>query len=418
MLVSAFLSSACSSSGDGGGVVAASAQDGGGASHSDAGVPSNDGGGDTPSAAPEYPAYTPQMPQLQKGELSPIASPVVVPLYFTGETESTAVDGALSKWIASKYWSDAVSEYGVGAGTVAPSIAFAETPGAMLTQDDVESWLAAKLDGTHAEMGPVDAANLASKVFVLFYPAASTITFNGSASCADFGSYHVGVTLATGAVVSYVVMPRCQPYNAMASQEDWLIAGAMEMIVAAATDPIPTKTPTSQGWAGFDRDHVAFQLEFGGGEVGTACAIYAPVRPADLGVPIGRTWSNAAARAYHEPCIPAKDAQPYFAAAPSLATDVQIGGMKTKGVVVPAASSMKIDLHLFSDAPTSADWAVSVDTGGMPGFQFTVLPGQGHNGDVLSLVIDNQGAKGAVPFVVSSKLGARVTAWAGVVSPK
>jgi hypothetical protein len=380
--------------------------------HTDGGAPPGDVTGPL-----SYPAFTPEVAQLQKGSLAPIASPVVVPVYFTGETDQTTVDTTLSTWIASSYFRGAVSEYGVGAGAMGTSIVLAETPPATMTQDDVDAFVKAKLDGTHPEMGPIDAATLASKIFVFFMPPATTVTFDGTTSCKDFASYHAGATLAGGAVANYVVMPRCPALPGDAIQTDWLTASATQMIVAAATNPVPSLAATSEGWAGYDANHFAFELEFGR-EVGTACAVYLPVKPADLGVAIGRTWSNAAAAAYHEPCIPAKDTQPYFVAAPSLGTAVSISGVTTKGVVVLPASSMKIDLRLFSDAPTHADWAVTVDTGGSPGFHFTVLPGSGRNGDVLSLVIDNVGATAPVPFVVRSQLGTRNTLWAGVASPK
>jgi hypothetical protein len=406
-----FAACACSAGGEAP-APAASSDAGAGGGHTDAGLPPADVTG--PLA---YPAFTPEVAQLRKGALAPIASPVVVPVYFAGETEAATVDKTISTWIASSYFRSAVSEYGVGAGTTGASIALAETPPATMTQDDVEAFVRSKLDGTHPEMGAVDAATLASKIFVLFYPQATTVSVGTRTSCSGFSAYHAGATLSDGAIASYVVMPRCAAPAGDATQTDWLTSGATQMIATAATNPIPSLDSVNAGWARFDADHYAFELAFGG-EVGTACAAYVPVKPADLGVAIGRTWSNAAAAAYHEPCIPARDAKPYFVAAPSLGASVSISGVETKGVVVAPASSTKIDLRLFSDAPTDADWAVTVDTGGMLGFNFTVLPGQGHNGDVLSLVIDNEGATAPVPFVVRSQLGTRNTLWAGVASPK
>jgi len=220
------------------------------------------GGSSGPPAA-AYPASTPTMPQLQRGSLPVIAAPVLVPVYFAGETMQASLDVALSSWVSSSGIFQAMGEYGVTSGSIAPSIAqtaattevhkgtsiAAVTPGASLTGADVEAWLAGELDGTHPEFGPVDAHTLASKIFVLFYPEATTITFGAASSCTNFGSYDAGVTLATGAVAHYVVAPRCAPPDGV-SLTDWTVFSATGSIVdpsAARSRPCPPARRACRG---------------------------------------------------------------------------------------------------------------------------------------------------------------------------
>jgi hypothetical protein len=351
------------------------------------------------------------MPQLQKGTLTPIAKPVVVNVYFNGETLQSMIDDQTTKWIGSSHFTDAVKEYGVTPGSVAPAIALTEDAGTMLMSTDVENWLKGKLDGTHAEFGAVDATTLASEIFVLYYPAASTITFTngGGKSCQDFGAYHLGVTLASGAVANYAVVPRCTP-TAPQSQIQALTAAATGMIVSAATNPIPTATANTAGYAGFDQENLAWSLS--NSEVGTACDVNKPVLLSDIGVMVSGTWSNAAAAAYHEPCIPTPDAQPYFAAAAVQTDLVPLLGTMAKGVKVPKGGSSKIALELFSDAPTTGAWDVTA-LAAQPGYDLSIAPTSGSNGDVLELTITDKGATGPSQFMIVSGLGTRHTFWYG-----
>jgi hypothetical protein len=354
------------------------------------------------------------MPQLQKGGLAPATNVTVVPVYFNGETLQSMLDAAIGKWIASSYFTASLTEYGVKSGTMGTSTPLMEDALATPTIDDVETWLKGKLDGTHAEFGAVDAVTLRSKIFVLYYPSSTTITFGTLKSCTDFGGAHFGVTLTGGAVANYVVLPRCTPTGTL-TQLDELTATATAMITSSATNPIQTQSGSMQGYAGFDQAHAAFN--FVASEVGTACQTEKPVTPMDLGVAISRTWSNAAAAAYHEPCLPAPDTQPFFTAAAVLPDDVTMPmGGTIRGVKVPKGGSAKISLELLSDAPTSAPWTVQANSP-EAGYSFTVAPASGSNGDVMELTITDTGASAPSMFVVSSGLNKRHTFWVGYAGP-
>jgi hypothetical protein len=294
---------------------------------------------------------------------------------------------------------------------MAPSIALTENAAATLTLSDVETWLKGKFDGTHPEVGAVDAATLGSKIFVLYYPAATSITADGGAkSCRDFTGFHDGVTLASGAVVSYVVMPRCMA-TAPQTQTEELVLTASGLIVSTATNPVTSAMPSASGYEGFDKDHGEWAE--GGNDVGTACGSLAPVKLSDIGVTVSRTWSNAAALAYHDPCIPVPDAQPYFVAAPVQTDDFAVVGLSGKGVKVPKGGSAKVPLQLLSDAPTSGAWSVTATDLQSQSFALSVAPMSGQNGDVLELTITDKGSGVGSLFVVTSTLGTRVTFWYG-----
>ena len=71
---------------------------------------SSSSGGNSPQAA-VYPAFTPDMPQLQKGPVQAISTPVLVPVYFPGETQqrsSTARCRAGPRPASSARWASTV----------------------------------------------------------------------------------------------------------------------------------------------------------------------------------------------------------------------------------------------------------------------------------------------------------------------
>lgn len=347
-----------------------------------------------PDAPAPYPAYTGPVPQIAHTGASAhvIASPTVVAVYFSGDTEQTAVDGFLTAFAASPQWS-ALTEYGVGAATVATSIAVTDTPPGTATETDVDTFLAGKLDGTHVEFGAVDATTLASKIFVLYYPMSTALTLGGTNLCASISAYHRDVMLTSGAIVNYAVIPRCS-----GGTTDSLTAATSYAVPAVATDPLASGVPT--GWYGYDAAHVQWGLY--GGEVSSALCDYTMVG----GHSAGKIWSNASAAAYHDPCVPART--PYFNSVP-IATDL-IGAQQGDGLIVPINGTKTIDVQLFSDAPTSGPWTVAVTmNGGTTTLALDTT--QGENGTVLHLT-GTAGSGASMSFAfVTSKLGGVTNTW-------
>jgi hypothetical protein len=334
------------------------------------------------------------MPQIQKGGGAVNAAPVVVPVYFGDETLRSTLDATVSTWLDSPAFRTSLQEYGVTSASAAPSIALTEVPAASLKDIDIEAWLKGKLDGTHPEFGPVDAASLAPKIFLLYYPAATIITESGAPpgvgmSCGGWNGYHAGVTLPSGAVTHYVVLPRCTPVAGSALDE--LTSAATAMIASEATNPQTSLTYQVSAWAGFDPAHAVFSFN---DEVGSACNSLAPVTPTGVAGAVAHIWSNAAAAAYHDPCLPAPS-DPYFVAVPALTDDIVAGPVHTKGVIVPKGGSVTIDVQLLSDGPTDA-WDLSIPEPG--GMQLSFDQPTGGNGDTRKLTI-HSGIQGPTVLV-------------------
>ena len=141
-----------------------------------------------------------------------------------------------------------------------------------------------------------------------------------------------------------------------------------------------------------------------------------------------RTWSNAAAAAGKDPCIPALDT-PYAAAAPMLTDQVMLangpnGPMMTTGAKVAMGTPKTIDVALFSDQPTDDFTVRAVDVasefgapGAAPELQLKLDTATGHNGDTLHLTIARLKAGadiGGSEFMLETTLDGKVTAqWWG-----
>jgi hypothetical protein len=395
-----------------------------------------------------YPAAHPAMPQLvnQAGGKT-LATPKVHLVFFPGyklQADLITFAQGIGK---SSYWGPAVTEYGVGAVEYAGMTELADADGVApttITDAQVEAFMNAHIaSGTFGTPDP-------SVIYTIFYPQTTTITMAGggplgpSSSCMSFGGYHSDTFVTPGDAgapqnYAFAVIPTCASFGGLTGIDGVSGATSHEWI-EAATDPFPsTNMGLDSAFSGIDEDHLAWELLGGGGEDGDLCvsdqsAFY---KPADFPFTVQRGWSNALAKAGHNPCAPNVAGVPYFQSAPVLNEKVQFtaaalgGTFHTKGVVIPVGQSKVIELDLFSDAATSGPWTVSaVDPLAQylqmaPTLGFAFDRTTGVNGEKLHLTITvkaTQGlAGGAHPFIVVSNLGGKsgVThTWAGVVTEK
>jgi hypothetical protein len=368
-------------------------------------------------AEPRYPSPHTAQPQAQTTGGPVVASPKFVAVSFAGDSSQSDIDGFVAGVVASSYWTSAVAEYGVGAASAPPVVHSTDKPAAMVDDSDVIAWLKAHIGNT------LPAAD-SSTIYTLFYPAGVTVTFGGGVSCSAFNGYHNDYQDTTGKYVTYIVLPRCPPPVSSITTFDFLTATASHEFIEAATDPLPQDMPA---WNAVDQ--IGFGLVGGGAEIGDLCAAFPSsfYRPAGLPYLVQRVWSNAAAAANHDPCQP-DGASPYFNAAP-VGNDmltVSAGGFGTvqaSGVRIPVGQSATVELQLFSDAPTSGPWKLSVlDVtsaffGGAPELKLALDKDSGQDGDVVHLTITALKADplGAAPYWVQSDLGSRSTVWIGLV---
>jgi hypothetical protein len=383
-------------------------------------------GGTSPSpTVAHYPAFKPAVPQLQKGSLAVIAEPVLVPVHYSGDAMAPALDAALRSWTTSPSFG-ALGEYGVHSATVELPVYYTSGIPPNPTSEQIQAWVEQQLDGSNPLFGPVDAKTLASKIFVGFTGPGDKITYGNAVSCVDFASYDAGVTLASGAVAHYVVVPRCSPPLGV-SQTDGVALAAISSVIDRIGSPTPSLTSSASGWAAFDPSHGGFAL--GGEGLAGACSRSVvgsdpvgiagqPVSWPANGLPlVPRVWSNAAASGYGDPCVPASSPD-YFVSVP-VATDqvtLPTGGVST-GVLVPAGGSRTIDVQLLSDKPTG-DWWVSTQLldiglprGGTSDYGFSWDKPTGNDGDTLHLTISAPSPSRKDVVIIYSTRDQRQTYW-------
>lgn len=415
---------ACSSSSDASAPLASEAgtgnveQDAGDAVDADNGAPSS-----------VYPAPHPALPEVLSFGGPVLTAPHVVPVFFPGDDYRTQLETYLHQLAASDYWSTATGEYGVGPLTVGESIVLASAPPAKVSSADVDALAQSLANGTALVQGDAGAAAVAdsSTIYALFYPTSTIISeAPGYDSCQSFGGYHADTTVTgTSGPVSftYALVPRCPHlYESEGlTGVDEVTAGLSHELVEAATDPF---TETSAAYLAADDDHKVWGVVLAASETGDMCAWESPssTLPSGVSLQTSRIWSNVAAKAGHDPCVPAP-AAPYFAAVPDLTDDVSIpeyvsygangkivSGGKTKGVKLAVGESATVDLVLYSDAPTPAFTVTPQEISTSPVLSFAMDRESGVNGERLHLTITRLAKSPA-------RQGAKVLLYASIGAP-
>jgi hypothetical protein len=343
-----------------------------------------------------------------------LKSPQIYPVFFAGDDATTVASLTdFSQNVGStSYWTATTSEYGVGAATGHPAIMLTQAAPTTIDDSAIQSWLATEFAGTDGFPTPD-----ANTLIVLYYPASTTITLQGATSCQQFGGYHNSASV-NGQQVAYAVVPRCTGID--------LTGAASHELIEAATDPQPMVNPA---YVQVDEGDLVWQLLLGGGEVGDMCAQFPNVFTTfpPFNHTVQRTWSNKAAKAGHDPCVPQLAGEVYFNAAPVLPdmAPINLGGQTAtiKSVSIPVGQSKTIPVQLFSDGPM-APWTVSavdpaVSLGApAPLLSFSFDKTTGSNGDTLNLTITvmTAGQGNVEVFFVKSTSGSTHFDWFGAVS--
>ena len=386
-------------------------------------------GGDNGTPSNVYPAPHADPPQVVTFNGPVLASPKIVPVFFADYDATLAgqVTDLDAKVGATQYWAANVTEYGVGAAVSAMPVKLTEMAPASIDDAAIQTWLAAKLNGND----PAWPAPDANTVYSLHYPVSSMITSGGALSCQDFGGYHANITLDAmhGSMdVAYAVIPSCPNFGAMSLLDATTTTETHELI-EAATDPYPMTNPA---YITVDSKHAYWSRVLGGGETGDLCAQFGSsfTTFAELPYLVQRSWSNKAALAGHDPCVPSLPGEVYFNTAPVLndtITAMMFGqSVLLKGVKIPVGQSKTVELDLFSDAATTGPWTVSVKDvssalmGGPSLLDFSLDKDTGVNGEKLHLTITSKaaGKHGTAAFIIDSLLGAQKTLWIGIVGAK
>jgi hypothetical protein len=240
-------------------------------------------------------------------------APEVVPVFFPEDVLRDDIEQFVSTVGATDYWSAVTGEYGVGPLTARAPVEIMEAAPTATSDQDIQRWLQGKLDGTHPEF-PAPGANT---LYALFYPSTTTIYVGGLVSCDGLGSYHNSMKVpGTGTPIIYAVIFRCG--RSGPSALDALTLATSHELVEAVTDPQPFADPA---YISVDDDHAVFTISAGGGEVADLCFFrdqtdYRPTSDHGFSYLVQRSWSNAAAATWQDPCVPAPAEVPYFGVAP------------------------------------------------------------------------------------------------------
>lgn len=241
-----------------------------------------------------------------------LTAPRVVTVTFPGD-DATLVSTlqGFDDAITSTVWWDAVaSEYGVGRGTGGGHVVLPSSAASGYT-DSVhggDSTVRQLLQGAVSD-GTLPAPD-AQTLYVVYFPAGTIVRLDGISACAPPGTtgWHDVVSVVPGDAsapvdVAYAVLPRC------GSDPGAMTQAASHEIVEAATDPSPENAPalqmTDPAWLAF------------GSEAADVCiAVDTDLSTTDSGYLLQRSWSNASARAGHDPCVP-RPAGVWFDMAPA-----------------------------------------------------------------------------------------------------
>lgn len=369
-----------------------------------------------------YPAPHPTAPVVLDFGGPVLSTPKIVPIYYSNDT--AAMKSSIAEFTnnigATDYWTAVTAEYGVGPAVGLTPVEIAGNAPTSLTDAQIQAFLGSKLNADDPSFPAPDGQTL----YALYYPTGTSITLQGSKSCQEFGGYHAEFNLDAAhgnKAVPYAVMPRCT-YPGETALETLTVTASHEYI-EAATDPFPYNNPAL---AQTDNNHIYWLFALGGGETGDMCAQNptANAKFTPLNFLVQRSWSNAAAKASHDPCQPALPGHVYFNAAPVFKDTLNLGmGIgNVKGVQIPVGESKTIDVDLFSDADTNGPFTVqafdqSAFFGGAPELEFSFDENKGENGQVLHLTITVLKANqfNAEVFYLLSSKGTDQNLWIGIV---
>ena len=334
-----------------------------------------------------FPFFAFDVPRLHDYGGPVLATPKVVPIFFANEDSSkiTAVVDFFSKLPASSYWTNTATEYGVGALTVAQAVTLAENAPATIDDKGIESWLANAI-----ATSKVPANEPSKTIYFLYYPVTTTVTLQSIQSCTGFGGYHS----ETNGVI-YAEVNGCASYGAKLAPGETVtgIDDATGLttheLFEAVTDPFVKTNPK---YATIDQTHTAWQLFLYGGEIGDSCEMQpgAFFKEPNLGYTVQRMYSNAAANAGADPCIPAVGT-PFVEAWPTSDVQLQLGQKTT------------VPIHVSSAAPTGPITVSAIDEsqahGKVQHLQLSLDKTTAQNGDTLTLTIqvlatDSSGVEG------------------------
>jgi hypothetical protein len=339
-------------------------------------------------------ATHPAQPQVVSRGGTVLQAPKVQLIAYTEDANLGDVEAMLTELSKTSTWAEQTSEYGAGPLTILPTIQIPGTPPATLDDSTdmspFEQTLIANTTGGDPLWGAADPTT----IYLFVLPYGTNIHANGNC-CTDYYGYHYEAPVSSTTSISYAIACTCNStpgtvFSRLTQLENVTTTVDHEL-VEAATDPFPYSSPA---WSLEDVNDIVWTFATGG-ELADMCEFNADSNytPPGSTYMVQRSWSDAAAKAGTNPCVPVPTPTPFFSAIPVLPTRVSLaGGIVSKGVQIPVGGTGTVDVQLFSTAPTSGPWRVSAYDlnyylGSTPNTTVKLDKTSGSNGDVLHLTI-------------------------------
>ena len=328
-----------------------------------------------------------------------LSAPKILPILYSSDPNGSDVLAFLQELSTTDYWNQTTSEYGVGALTVLPAITLTTPPPAKITDAMLESMLADNTSGSAPAWGAADA----STIYLFVLPPGAIQSDAEGACCTNYDGYHYEAQVETGTgtgatqvTVPYALSCACSGFDGpgVTDLQERTVDMSHEL-VEAATDPFPDSNPA---YTQEDVADIVWTLVTDG-EVADMCEFNddANVVPPGSTYMVQRTWSNAAAARFQNPCVPVVTTTPYLNSFPQLATVMYNDGVDapfaTQGVQIPLGQTKTINVSLKSAGALSHSWTVdtfdynAAIVGGAA--ETTIRPAKtsGGDGDMVQLAI-------------------------------
>jgi hypothetical protein len=324
-----------------------------------------------------------------------LTAPKVLPIVYAADPAGSDVLTFLQELATTDYWNQTTSEYGVGPLTVLPAITLTTTPPATISDAMLESMLTDNTSGSAPAWGAADP----STIYLFVMPPGSIEQDSEGACCTNYDGYHYEADVGTGATqvaVPYALSCACSGFDG--PQVTDLQERTVDMsheLVEAATDPFPDSDPA---YTQEDVADIVWTLVTDG-EVADMCEFNddANVIPTGATYMVQRTWSNAAAARFENPCVPVVTTTPYFNSFPQLASVMYDDGVDapfaTQGVRIPLGQTKSMAVALKSAGAVPQPWTVdtfdynAAIVGGAPEMAIRPAKTSGDDGDTVQLAI-------------------------------
>ena len=376
-----------------------------------------------PAQPPGFtPAPHPPLPQVQNLGGTVLTSPSVQPIAYADDPDLPDLQAFLPELVTTSYWHETTFEYGVGTLQVRSILVRPAPAPPTLTDDQMQADLAQNLTGASPAWGPL----IPGTIYLFLVPVQTAVSSPTGTGCKDYDGYHTESHLAAGVEVPYAMSCACNGYGApgLTDLQERTLAISHEL-VESATDPFPNTGP-----AYLQEDVADIVWTYAtGGEVADLCELDhdAAFVPPGGTYTVQRSWSNRAAGAGTNPCVPLGTSGPYFNTVPVLPDVLAIPGggstLHPPGVRIPVGGSRTLDLDLYSDAPTAGPWTVKAYDGssfraGPTELALVLDRASGQNGDTLHLtvtVLKADPSIAAEPFFLVSDLDGQSNVWMAFV---